>query len=82
MTPFPLRDYALGHSPTPMCQWLPSLRFILLRGLLAFALCAAAALAARAQDSSSEGTTLRGNRPEIALTVRDSSGQPIAAAAT
>ena len=65
-----------------MCQSSPSLRFLLLRGLLAFALGAALALAARAQDSGSEGTTLRGNRPEIALTVRDSSGQPIAAAAT
>lgn len=34
------------------------------------------------QDSGSEGTVLRGNRAEISLTVRDSSGQPISAAAS
>src|SRR5437588_1582870 len=32
---------------------------------------------ARCQDSGGEGTTLRGNRAEIAVTVRDSSGEPI-----
>jgi tetratricopeptide (TPR) repeat protein len=34
------------------------------------------------QDSGGEGTVLRGNRVEIAVTVRDSSGEPIAAPAT
>ena len=37
---------------------------------------------ARCQDSSGEGTTFRGNRAEIAVTVRDSSGEPIAVPAT
>src|SRR5258708_14090360 len=32
---------------------------------------------ARGQDSSGEGAALRGNRGEIAITVRDSSGEPI-----
>jgi Flp pilus assembly protein TadD len=34
------------------------------------------------QDSSSEGPMMRGDRPEIAVTVRDSSGQPISTAAS
>jgi Flp pilus assembly protein TadD len=34
------------------------------------------------QDSSGEGTMLRGDRPEIAVTVRGPSGQPIATAAS
>jgi Flp pilus assembly protein TadD len=34
------------------------------------------------QDSGSEGTELRGNRAEIAVTVRDSSGEPINAPAS
>src|SRR5213082_3542609 len=37
-----------------------------------------ASIPARCQDSGDEGTTLRGNRAEIAVTVRDSSGEPIA----
>jgi len=39
-------------------------------------------LAAFCQDSSSEGTMLRGDRVEISVTVRDSSGEPISAPAT
>jgi tetratricopeptide (TPR) repeat protein len=39
-------------------------------------------LPALCQDSSSEGTMLRGNRAEIAVTVRDSSGEPIAVPAS
>ena len=31
----------------------------------------------RCQDSGGEGTTLRGNRAELSITVRDSSGEPI-----
>src|ERR1700740_449570 len=34
------------------------------------------------QDSGGEGTVLRGNRVEIAVTVRDSSGEPISAPAS
>jgi tetratricopeptide (TPR) repeat protein len=34
------------------------------------------------QDSGGEGTMLRGNRAEIAVTVRDSSGEPLAAPAS
>jgi Flp pilus assembly protein TadD len=34
------------------------------------------------QDSGSEGTMLRGNRAEIAVTVRDSSGEPISTPAS
>src|SRR5713226_982985 len=34
------------------------------------------------QDSGGEGTMLRGNRAEIAVTVRDSSGEPISAIAS
>lgn len=37
---------------------------------------------ARCQDSGAEGTTLRGNRAEIAVTVRDSSGEPISFSAS
>ena len=37
--------------------------------------------AARCQDGGSETATLRGNRAELAITVRDISGQPIAAPA-
>src|SRR5579885_1329937 len=52
------------------------------RMILAIALFACCAAPGFAQDSGAEGTVLRGNRPEIALTVRDSSGQAIAAPAT
>jgi Tfp pilus assembly protein PilF len=38
--------------------------------------------AALCQDSGGEGTLLRGNRGEIAVTVRDSSGEPISAPAS
>lgn len=37
--------------------------------------------AARSQDSGGEGTTFRGNHAEIAVTIRDSSGEPISAPA-
>jgi Flp pilus assembly protein TadD len=37
---------------------------------------------ARAQDSSAEGTNFRGNRPEISITVRDTTGETIMAPAT
>jgi|SRR5215467_559139 len=46
--------------------------------LLALPCALAFSLPARCQDSGSEGTTLRGNRAEIAVTVRDNSGEPIA----
>lgn len=36
----------------------------------------------RCQDSGGEGTTLRGNRAELSITVRDSSGEAIAVPAT
>jgi Flp pilus assembly protein TadD len=39
-------------------------------------------LPALCQDSGGEGTMLRGNRAEIAVTVRDSSGEPIATPAS
>jgi hypothetical protein len=39
-------------------------------------------LPAFCQDSSSEGTMLRGDRAEISVTVRDSSGEPISAPAS
>jgi Flp pilus assembly protein TadD len=39
-------------------------------------------LPALCQDSSSEGTVLRGDRVEISVTVRDSSGEPISAPAS
>jgi Flp pilus assembly protein TadD len=39
-------------------------------------------LPALGQDSGGEGTMLRGNRAEIAVTVRDSSGEPIATPAS
>ena len=39
-------------------------------------------LPARCQDSGAEGTIPRGDRLEISLTVRDSSGEPISAPAT
>jgi len=38
--------------------------------------------AANAQDSGAEGTMLRGNRAELSVTLRDRSGQPVAAQAT
>lgn len=37
--------------------------------------------AAQAQDSSGEGTLLRGDRAEIAVTIRDNSGEPISSEA-
>jgi Flp pilus assembly protein TadD len=40
------------------------------------------AIRGMAQDSSSEGPMMRGDRPEIAVTVRDSSGKPISTAAS
>lgn len=50
--------------------------------LLAFLCVLISPLPARCQDSGGEGTTLRGNRAEIAVTVRDSSGEAISAPAT
>lgn len=44
---------------------------------LAFPCLLLSATSARCQDSGDEGTTLRGNRAEISVTVRDSSGEPI-----
>ena len=52
------------------------------RFLLLIPICVSFASIGRCQDSSEEGTTLRGDRPEIAVTVRDSSGEPIAVPAT
>src|SRR5260221_596846 len=42
----------------------------------------ASPLSAPCQDSGGEGTMLRGDRVEISVTVRDSSGEPISAPAT
>src|SRR6266852_8469573 len=54
---------------------LPYLRPILLCLLLS-------PLPVLGQDSAGEGTMLRGDRVEISVTVRDSSGEPISAPAT
>jgi Flp pilus assembly protein TadD len=59
-----------------------SARFPLLSTLFATAIFACVPVLVLAQDSGAEGTVLRGNRPEIALTVRDSSGSAIGTPAT
>ena len=65
-----------------MRSWNPRAPRLILRLFLLIPLCALYASIGRCQDSSEEGTTLRGDRPEIAVTVRDSSGEPIAVPAT
>ena len=63
----------LPQSAPPRILWFPSalLTCILLSPLPVFC-----------QDSAAEGTIPRGNRAEISITVRDSSGEPISAPAT
>lgn len=65
-----------------MRSWNPRAPRSILRFLLLIPLCAPLSSTARCQDSGDEGTTLRGNRAEISVTVRDSSGEPIAVPAT
>ncbi|PYU51742.1 MAG: hypothetical protein DMG48_08055 [Acidobacteria bacterium] len=78
------RDYSLiGSSQLfmPLAKQRGPLR--LARFLLTLAVCLIVLrLPARCQDSGAEGTVLRGNRAEIAVTVRDSSGEAISAPAT
>ena len=50
--------------------------------LLALPCVLISSISVRCQDSAGEGTTLRGNRPEIAVTLRDNSGEAIAVPAT
>jgi Flp pilus assembly protein TadD len=50
--------------------------------LLAILVLLSTAVPVTGQDSSGEGTMLRGDRPEIAVTVRDPSGRPISTAAS
>lgn len=57
------------HSRAP----LPIARIF----LLPLACYVLSSIPARCQDSGDEGTTLRGNRAELSVTVRDSSGEPI-----
>jgi tetratricopeptide (TPR) repeat protein len=64
----PLKQHALVQIP----QYLTPL----LIGLLA------SPFSALCQDSADEGTVLRGDRAEISVTVRDSSGEPISAPAS
>lgn len=65
-----------------MRSWNPRAPRSIRRFLLLIPLCAPLSSTARCQDSGDEGTTLRGNRAEISVTVRDSSGEPIAVPAT
>ena len=65
-----------------MRSWNPRAPRLILRFFLFIPLCALCASIGRCQDSSEEGTTLRGDHPEIAVTVRDSSGETIAVPAT
>ena len=60
------------HPLPPILQYLKLILFCLL----------VARLPALCQDSGSEGTMLRGDRVEISVTVRDSSGEPISAPAS
>jgi Flp pilus assembly protein TadD len=53
-------------------------RILVSAGLLLFSV----AVPLPGQDSSGEGIMMRGDRPEIAVTVRDASGRPISAAAS
>jgi tetratricopeptide (TPR) repeat protein len=63
--------------PSNLRALLRIVRFLLLM-LLCFLL---SPLPAQCQDSGDEGTTFRGNHAEIAVTVRDSSGEPISVSA-
>jgi tetratricopeptide (TPR) repeat protein len=60
------------HPPPSILQYLKPILFCLLMS----------PLSALSQDSGGEGTMLRGDRVEISVTVRDSSGEPISAPAT
>jgi Tfp pilus assembly protein PilF len=59
-----------------LLSWLARVSLLLLTGS---ALCA---LPAFTQDSAEEGTMTRGSRAELAITVRDSSGEPITSTAS
>lgn len=60
------------HALRPILQYLTPILICLL----------ASPRSALCQDSGDEGTILRGDRVEISVTVRDSSGEPISAPAT
>jgi hypothetical protein len=79
-----VRDYSSTSSPRSFMRFAgkyPSLRIV--RFALPIIPCVfLAPPPALCQDSGGEGTVLRGNRAEISLTVRDSSGEPIAAPAS
>ena len=60
------------HALLSLLQYLKPILFCLLMS----------PLPALGQDSGGEGTILRGDRVEISVTVRDSSGEPISAPAT
>jgi len=60
------------HTLLPILQYLTPILICLL----------ASPLPVLCQDSGAEGTTPRGDRVEISVTVRDSSGEPISAPAT
>jgi tetratricopeptide (TPR) repeat protein len=64
----------MPHSNQSVPLWIGHFVLPLLFSLLLYP-------AARCQDGGSETATLRGNRAELAITVRDISGQPIAAPA-
>lgn len=65
-------DYLSRHAPSR------TLRFVLPILLASFF----SPIASRCQDSGAEGTLLRGDRAEISVTLRDSSGGAITGAAT
>ena len=60
------------HTLLPILQYLRPMLFCLL----------VSPFPVHGQDSAGEGTMLRGDRVEISVTVRDSSGEPISAPAT
>jgi tetratricopeptide (TPR) repeat protein len=62
----------------PQCTPFRSFRFLLPILLISFGL----PISLRGQDSAAEGTLLRGDKAEISVTVRDSSGNVITAAGT
>ena len=74
LRPFLIASMRQLKQPAPLriLRYLNPILFCLL----------ASPLSALCQDSSSEGTVLRGDRVEISVTVRDSSGEPISAPAS
>jgi Flp pilus assembly protein TadD len=77
-------DYSSCSSPRSSMRFprqCPA--FSIMRFLLSVVPCLFFALPpALCQDSSAEGTLLRGDRPELSVTVRDSSGEPISSLAS